>query len=186
MYDNYIGQLLISMPSLSDPFFKKTVILICEFSKKSVVGLILNKPIIEIKIDALLKNLKIKTNNKFEKNEIFVGGPVHSNQGFILHSDDKEYNETQKITNELRLTTSVNVLEDIASCNSPKLYKIFLGCSVWGYDQFNNEMLQNSWHLTNSNENAIFNDYLKDQLWENCIISSGIDKVKLAPFHGTA
>ena len=39
MNDTYFGQLLISMPNLIDPFFQKTVILICEFSEKAVMGL---------------------------------------------------------------------------------------------------------------------------------------------------
>ena len=38
--------------------FLKTVILICEFNEKSVLGLILNKPIVDIKFDSLLKILK--------------------------------------------------------------------------------------------------------------------------------
>ena len=45
MNDTYFGQLLISMPNLIDPFFQKTVILICEFSEKLLWGLIINKPV---------------------------------------------------------------------------------------------------------------------------------------------
>ena len=187
MFDNYVGQLLISMPNLNDPFFKKTVILICEFNKKSVLGLILNKPIVDIKFDALLKNLKIFGSNKLVEDQIYIGGPVYTNQGFIIHSTDKEYEDTQIISNDLRLSTSIKVLEDIANNKSPKSYKIFLGCSSWGYQQFNNEMLENSWHLSNSNQKIIFNNCnMKDDLWEDCIALSGIDKVKLTPFHGKA
>ena len=45
MNDTYFGQLLISMPNLIDPFFQKTVILICESSEKAIMGLIINKPV---------------------------------------------------------------------------------------------------------------------------------------------
>ena len=102
MFDNYVGQLLISMPNLNDPFFKKTVILICEFNEKSVLGLILNKPIVDIKFDSLLKNLKIFGDNKLIDHQIYIGGPVYTNQGFIIHSTDKEYEDTQIISNDLR------------------------------------------------------------------------------------
>ena len=130
MFDNYVGQLLISMPNLNDPFFKKTVILICEFNEKSVLGLILNKPIVDIKFDSLLKNLKIFGDNKLIDHQIYLGGPVYTNQGFIIHSTDKEYEDTQIII-------------------------------------FNN-------------------DKIRHDLWEDCIALSGIDKVKLTPFHGKA
>ena len=187
MFDNYVGQLLISMPHLKDPFFKKTVTLICEFNKISVLGFILNKPFLDIKLDTLFKNLKITNSKNSIKDKIYIGGPVYTNQGFIIHSTDKEYEDTQIISNDLRLSTSVKVLEDIANNKSPKLYKVFLGCSSWGYQQFNNEMLENSWHLSNSSQKIIFNnDKIRHDLWEDCIALSGIDKVKLTPFHGKA
>ena len=187
MFVNYVGQLLISMPHLKDPFFKKTVTLICEFNKISVLGFILNKPFLDIKLDTLFKNLKITNSKNSIKDKIYIGGPVYTNQGFIIHSTDKEYEDTQIISNDLRLSTSINALEDIANKKPPRLYKIFLGCSSWGYQQFNNEMLENSWHLSNSSKKIIFNDKdNKDDLWEYCVADSGIDKFKLTPFHGKA
>ncbi len=56
MNDTYFGQLLISMPNLIDPFFQKTVILICEFSEKAIMGLIINKPVQNIKVSNILKD----------------------------------------------------------------------------------------------------------------------------------
>ena len=63
MNDIYFGQLLISMPNLIDPFFQKTVIIICEFTKKEVMGLIINKPIINMTVKDISKNIKINVND---------------------------------------------------------------------------------------------------------------------------
>ena len=65
MNDTYFGQLLISMPNLKDRFFQKSVILICEFSKKAVMGLIINKPILDVKVKDILKNLKLNIDDNF-------------------------------------------------------------------------------------------------------------------------
>ena len=54
-------------------------------------------------------------------------------------------------------------------------YKIFLWCSVWGYQQFNNEMLENSWHLMNAKNEIIFQNKKTNKIWELCIKKSGID-----------
>ena len=54
MDDNLLGQLLIAMPGLKDPRFQKSVILICEFSKAAIMGLILNKEIVDLKLNTLL------------------------------------------------------------------------------------------------------------------------------------
>ena len=62
MNDTYFGQLLISMPNLIDPFFQKTVILICEFSEKAIMGLIINKPVQNIKVSNINSDFN-KTHN---------------------------------------------------------------------------------------------------------------------------
>ena len=39
------GQLLISMPGMTDPNFQQTVTYICEHSEKGALGIVINKPI---------------------------------------------------------------------------------------------------------------------------------------------
>ena len=73
MNDTYFGQLLISMPNFIDPFFQKTVILICEFSEKAIMGLIINKPVQNIKVSNILKNIKLDVNDKFVNQNVFIG-----------------------------------------------------------------------------------------------------------------
>ena len=186
MSDTYFGQLLISMPNLIDPFFQKTVILICEFSEKAVMGLIINKPIRNIKVSNILKNIKLSKNVNFINQDVFIGCPVHTGQGFIIHSSECDYEGSETINKNLKLTTSSKILEDISINKPPKFYKIFLGCSVWGYQQFNNEMLENSWHLMNTKNEIIFQNNKINNIWELCIEKSGIDKKRLNPYHGNA
>ena len=186
MNDTYFGQLLISMPNLVDPFFQKTVILICEFSESAIMGLIINKPVRNIKVSNVLKNIKLDINNKFIDQDVFIGGPVHTGQGFILHSNERKYEDSKNINKNLRLTTSLKILEDISKNKPPKFYKIFLGCSIWDYKQFNNEMLENSWHLMNTKNETIFQNKKINKIWETCIEKSAIIKEKLNPYHGNA
>tara|TARA_B100001057_G_scaffold376277_1_gene381410 strand:- start:961 stop:1521 length:561 start_codon:yes stop_codon:yes gene_type:complete len=186
MNDTYFGQLLISMPNLKDPFFQKTVILICEFSKQAIMGLIINKPIDNIKIVDILKNIQLNVNHEFVNRDVFLGGPVHTGQGFIIHSSECDYEGSQIINKNLKLTTSLKILKDISNNKPPKFYKVILGCSVWGYKQFNNEMLENSWHLMNAANEIIFQYDNLDKLWETCIEESGIIKERLNPYHGNA
>ena len=120
MNDTYFGQLLISMPNLIDPFFQKTVILIFEFSEKAIMGLIINKPVQNIKINNILKNIKLNVNDKLVNQDVFIGGPVHTGQGFLLHSSECKYEGSETINKNLRLTTSLKILEDISNNKPPK------------------------------------------------------------------
>ena len=125
-------------------------------------------------------------NDKLVNQDVFIGGPVHTGQGFILHSSECKYEGSETINKNLRLTTSLKILEDISNNKPPKFYKVFLGCSVWGYKQFNNEMLENSWHLMNTSNQIIFQNNEINKIWEICVEKSGIVKEKLNPHHGNA
>ena len=54
---------LIAMPSINDPIFKKSLILICDDNNDGTMGLIINKPI----NDSLMKNIMLGTelNNNY-------------------------------------------------------------------------------------------------------------------------
>ena len=57
------NKLLISMPNMVDPYFAKSVIFICEDDKNGTIGIIINKPISQMKIV-----------NTGIKNKIFLDG----------------------------------------------------------------------------------------------------------------
>ena len=189
MNDNFVGQLLIAMPGLQDPRFQKTVILICEYSKTAVMGLILNKQIHNLTLGEILANRKKeKSKNNCAANEnLFSGGPVHTKQGFILHSDEKSYNTTEKILHNVSLTTSIEILDDFDINKGPLSKKILLGCSVWDYDQFHREILENSWLTIDANEEIIFkNSSNQPFVWESCMSKLGIKTENLVSFSGKA
>ncbi len=188
MNDNLIGQFLIAMPGLQDPRFQKTVILICEYSKTAVMGLILNKQIYNLTLGEILdyKKNENSKNNCFNE-AIFSGGPVHTKQGFILHSNEKLYNTTEKILQNVCLTTSIEILDDFGLNKGPLSKKIFLGCSVWGYDQFHREILENSWLTIDAKEQIIFkNSSNQPFFWESCMSELGIKSENLVSFSGKA
>ena len=86
MNDTYFGQLLISMPNLIDPFFQKTVILICEFSEKAIMGLIINKPVQNIKVSNILKNIKLNVSDKLVNQVDMVPEDVTLYEGMEVYS----------------------------------------------------------------------------------------------------
>ena len=49
---------LIAMPSLQDPFFKRSVVYICEHNEEGAMGLIVNKPMDNLTVEGILKNLR--------------------------------------------------------------------------------------------------------------------------------
>ena len=96
---NLTGQLLISMPSLNDERFFKTVIYLCAHSKDGAMGIIINKKIDYDLYPDLLEQLGIDKPLIDKKLFIRYGGPVESGRGFVLHSNDMVKKESLAIAN---------------------------------------------------------------------------------------
>lgn len=186
MVQQFLGKLLIASPGLEDIRFRNAVILICEHSKDATMGLILNKPLYNFDTQQLLKKMKIDGKSNIKTENTFFGGPVHINQGFIIHSSEKKYKTSETILDEVMITTSEDILKDVSNGLSPLNTKIFLGCAVWDQGQLDNEILENSWIITNSNKNLIFYNDTELSLWNKSLKDIGIEPFKLASYSGNA
>ena len=85
---NLTGQIIVSMPTLEDIRFFKSVIYVCAHSVEGSMGIIINKKIDYDLYPDLLEQLGIDKPINNKKLFIRYGGPVESSRGFILHSDD--------------------------------------------------------------------------------------------------
>ena len=186
MDQELLGKLLIASPGLEDIRFQNSVILICEHTKEVTMGLILNKPLYNFDTSQFLKNMKLNDDIKIKSNPTFFGGPVHLNQGFIIHSNDKRYSTSEDILEGVMITSSEEILRDISIDQSPLNAKIFLGCAVWDKGQLNNEVLENSWIITNYSKELIFYNDLELSLWKESLNKIGIDPKRLVSYSGSA
>ena len=58
---DYEGQLLLATPKMTDARFEKAVILICSHNVSGAMGIIVNKPTLELKFEDILTQLKINS-----------------------------------------------------------------------------------------------------------------------------
>src|SRR5579875_1438414 len=80
--DSVRGQLLIAGPTLLDPNFWRTVVLVVEHSEDGALGLVLNRPS-ESKVGEAVPELAVLAD---PDEEVLVGGPV-SRSGVIVLAD---------------------------------------------------------------------------------------------------
>ena len=181
---NLTGQIIISMPSLQDDRFFKTVIYICAHSKEGSMGIIINKKIDYDLYPDLLEQLGI---DKPLENKLFLryGGPVESGRGFILHSDDMVRKETLNIDNGVALTSPAEFFDDLSVGNGPKNSILALGYAGWGPGQLEAEIFHNSW-MTLSVDNSFLFDEDVSKKWTQAYKLLGIDPNNLSFTSGTA
>ena len=86
----------------------------------------------------------MKNDRTFSNELVLAGGPVHSERGFILHKKAaKEFEHSYKITDEMFLTTSADIVETFGSEDAPEKYLVALGCASWTAGQLEQEIADN-------------------------------------------
>ena len=79
------GQILMAMPTLTDPNFAQTVILICAHSTDGAMGIILNRSLERPSFEGLLQQLDIAPLPPQREIRLCSGGPVENVRGFVVH-----------------------------------------------------------------------------------------------------
>ncbi len=182
---NLTGQIIVSMPSLQDERFYKTVIYMCAHSPEGSMGIIINKRIDYDLFPNLLKQLGI--DKSIDSNKLFLryGGPVESGRGFVLHSDDIVRKETLNINKGVALTSTSEFFEDLVRGKGPKNSILALGYAGWQPGQLESEITQNSWMSLPIETNFLFDDSLSKK-WGEAYKLLGINPINLSSEFGRA
>lgn len=184
------GQVLLATPSLQDRNFKDSVILICHHDEEGAMGLIVNRPQ-EISIMEVLEDLQLSPDRNIfttlpvQRSASYEGGPIDPFRGFVLHDGWHIYESTMQITSELHLTTSRDVLEEIAAGNGPEHFMLILGYTGWDAGQLEEELASNDWLIAAANHHLVF-QALPEHRWALAARSMGVEKAMLSSQIGHA
>ena len=180
------GKLLIAMPGMGDPRFDQTVIYLCAHSDKGSMGLIVNKPAPGVKLGDLLEQLSIPVVEDSSSMVVHFGGPVENGRGFVLHSGEYVANEsTLKVDDQFGMTSTLDVLTDMAKGDGPDQRLLALGYSGWGPGQLDSEIHRNGWLTCDATVEIVF-DADDDAKWLAALRSLGIDPLLLSSEAGHA
>ena len=173
--DGYLtGQFLIAMPTMGDPRFERSVIYMCAHSADGAMGLVVNRVASEIDFPELLDQLEIKTDGIKNPIPVLTGGPVETGRGFVLHSMDYSQDSTLKVTDEVGLTATVDILRAIAEGEGPAKSLLTLGYAGWSSGQLDNEIQANGWLNVSSDTSILFDEDLNSK-WDRAVRKVGID-----------
>ncbi len=180
------GKLIIAMPALGDLRFERAVILICAHSADGAMGLILNKPVPDLRFAGLLTQLNLPHGDSARDIRLLIGGPVERGRGFVLHSPDYSGDgATMEIEGGYRMTATLDVLEALGNGGGPAQAILALGYSGWGPGQLEGEIARNDW-LTGDASDALIYGQGTAGKWALALRAMGIDPVSLSPSAGRA
>ncbi len=144
------NQFLIAMPGMVDNHFAGTVVYLCDHTANGAMGLVINRP-----TDVDLASVFDKIDLKLEiqpraKEPVYFGGPVQTDRGFVLHEQGQgehttHYSSSLRIPGGLAMTTSKDVLQEVAAGHGPQRFLMTLGYAGWSAGQLEDEIARNGW-----------------------------------------
>ncbi len=179
------GQLLVAMPSMQDNRFARTVIYMCAHNAEGAMGLVINRLAGAVTLPDLLQQLGIDTPKSGTDTRIHFGGPVETGRGFVLHSGEYRHESTLEIDDQVALTATVDILQDIAKGCGPRRSLLALGYAGWGPGQLDTEIHANGWLHVAPDEELVFDADL-DSKWDRAIAKLGFDPTLLSGDAGHA
>lgn len=174
------------MPGMGDPRFDHAVIYLCAHSEDGAMGLIVNKPTPEVNFPDLLDQLEIVPGPETRDIRVYYGGPVEGARGFVLHSTDyASEGATMPVDDDVGLTATLDVLEELAKGRGPTSSLLALGYSGWGPGQLEGEIASNGWLTCPARRDIVFGR-ANEHKWTAAMKSLGIDPLLLSDAAGRA
>lgn len=161
------GRLLISEPFSTDPFFKRTVVLLCEHNENGSFGFVVNKTV-EVEINDVIDDFPTFDGS------VGMGGPVQRDNLFYLHTLNNEIEFSHEIMKGLYMGGDFDTIKAlvIAGKVNPKDLRFFVGYSGWDADQLNNELSSNSWIVAPGDVSTVMNCDA-EEMWSTSLKNMG-------------
>lgn len=165
---------LIAMPQLADPNFSQTVTYICEHNGDGALGIVINRPL-ELRLGEVLAHMDLAADRDgIAALPVYLGGPVQTDRGFVLHRGPRRWAATLPVSDDISVTSSRDILDDIAHGQGPEQMLVALGYAGWGAGQLEREMAENSW-LSGPADPEILFEVPDETRWAAAAARLGVD-----------
>ncbi len=178
MADNGLAPtLLLAMPQMQDPNFARSVVLLCRHEGEGAMGLVVNRPTDTRASSVVVLDPPPQRDSGLE---IWVGGPVEPQRGWLLLGYDPASPESLSVGEGLYLAASADVLRRLIEDDTEgrREHRFFLGYAGWAGGQLESELAASAWLTAEASKELIFRTP-PDRMWETAIRSLGVDPYAL-------
>lgn len=170
------GRYLVASPELSDPTFQKTVIYVVHHDDQGAMGVVINRLMAKGPVGKLLEAFGIEGDPGSQAQiRMHFGGPVDPGSSLVLHRSDYHNDTTTEIGNHLAVSSSDNVLADLALNRGPKDSLLILGYAGWGAEQLEKEITSGAWHIVNATDDTLLFDDDITTKWQRALALRGFE-----------
>lgn len=163
------GIFLVAAPSLRDPNFRQTVVLLCEHGPEGALGVVVNRPT-AVNLAEALPQIPVMES---QRHVLYSGGPVQANQVMLLYRLDEIPNNSHHVFDGVCMGGDVGVIERILTAAPTRdAFRAYLGYSGWGPGQLEAEMKMGSWITLPADPSVVF-EKEPSRVWPEILSSLG-------------
>ena len=169
---------LIASPQMQDPYFEKTVVLICQYDEEGALGMVVNREG-PVSIGAVTREVNVASPQNAD-NMTWWGGPVGSGTCFVLWRGNASEAEGWTISGEIAVSQSLERLERLVQLGHN--FHVTIGYAGWSPQQLDAEIERGSWLYVEADPRIIFETPL-EQRYDRALLLLGLtaDMVWMQP-----
>lgn len=166
-----VGHLLVASPTLANPYFARTAVLIMEHHGDGAAGVVLNRPAGHTiqQVWRQVSSAPCARNQPFH-----VGGPLPGPM-VALHRQ-KELGEID-LGGDLFVAAQRSLLDQLVAQQSEP-FRLFLGHSGWGRGQLEREVRRGAWMILPATAIEVFSP--ETELWTEAVRQVGASVIHAA------
>lgn len=173
--------LLLAMPQVQDPFFRKSVVLLLAHEREGSFGFIVNRKT-DLRVADVLRDLSLEWAGDDAAMARF-GGPVQPQVGTVLFSATTEQPELPELPAASEVLPGLRVTQNLAelarlAVRPPERFRLLLGYAGWGPGQLVAEILRNDWLTAPVAAELVFGEETEGT-WRESLRSVGVDPATL-------
>lgn len=150
------GQLLVATDRMGDPRFAETVIYMIEHDREGALGLVVNRPLGQAPIAAVLERLGLEAEAERGEIAVHTGGPVEPGRAFVLHSADVMAEGSRAVDEDFAVSSRPAILRLIGQGAGPKHSIFVFGYAGWGPGQLDGELARADWFVIPAETGLVF------------------------------
>jgi putative transcriptional regulator len=159
------GQLLIAGPTLVDPNFRRTVVLVGEHNEEGALGLVLNRPS-DATIDEAVPELTVLVDSFAQ---VHVGGPVQPSAIVVLADFADPERAGALVLDSVGFLPAETDPDELGELRQAR---VFAGYAGWGPGQLDVELEEGSWIVEPALPEDVFTDD-PEELWADVLRRKG-------------
>lgn len=171
------AKLLVAAPSLADPNFRQTVLMMLEHGSEGALGLVLNRPS-ELTVSSAIDDWGDAVS---KPRVVFVGGPVSQSSVIALASvviDDAD-DSWSRVVGRIGTVDLERRPEDVGGLDE---VRIFAGYAAWAPGQLEAELAEDAWFVLDFDGSDPFSEDPNELWWQVFARQQGdLSRLRLYP-----